>query len=207
MKNNKGFGKFEVLTVIVLIMALSAFLLYVFLGGTTSKKIDAMKDSAISFSKVVTTNIASFHNTENVYLQEAIDEGLLKDIKSPVGGGNCSGSESLVQLIDGMPYVTLKCGKLLIEKTNFSSKSEVNVYEVSNWTTDKLTGDNVEEKELYNCEDNGKELFSEYNEELFFVYKVNQSYETSHFFADSVGSTCKVLKKTFYRTKKPIEQK
>ena len=53
MKNNKGFGKFEVLTVFVLVIAIFAFLMHSVLGGATGQKISTMKDSAISFSKIV----------------------------------------------------------------------------------------------------------------------------------------------------------
>ena len=161
-----------------------------------------MKDSAISFSKIVTTNIASFHNTENVYLQEAIDEGLMGEIKSPVGRGNCSSSESIVQLIDGTPYVTLLCNDLLIEKTNFTNKSDVNVYRVSKWNEEKK--EDSEKKVFYNCEENGKLVFPEYYEELYFVYELNKKYGSSYYYSDDVN-ICKVVSKTFYRTKKAIK--
>jgi len=201
MKNNRGFGRFEVLTIIVLMLGLFAYLGYTILGGTSERKLSTMRDNAISFSKAVTVNISSFHNTENVYLDEVIDEELLKKMKSPVGSGYCSGSESIVELIDGMPYVTLRCNDVLIEKTNFSSdKKSVDFYKVSDWSETKKE-DSSEERVLYNCKDNGKELFDEYYEELYFVYKVNKEYDTSYYSADAVKNECEVITKTFYRTK------
>lgn len=204
MKNNKGFGKFEILTMIVILLAIFAFLAYSFLQKTDSKKLATMKDNAINFSKVTSTNIETFHNINFVYLQEVIDEGLMGNIKRPEGGGNCSTSESYVQVIDNKSYVTLKCGNLLIEKANFAGKSDVDVYEVSDWSLEK-SGEDDEEKVLYNCEENGKELFSEYYEDLYFVYEINKKYHADSYSASDVKN-CTVLKKTFYRTKKHFEK-
>ena len=204
MKNSLGFGKFEILTVIVLLLGIFAFLLYGLLGGASHRKIEAMKDNAISFSKIVTANISSFHNTETVYLQEAIDERLMSSMKSPVSGGNCSVNESFVHLKSGLPYVTLRCGKFLIEDANFSGNQENDVYEISNWSLKKISGDGVEKKTLYNCKESNKEVFSEYYEELYFVYEINKKYNTDYYFADDISSNCKVVSQTFYRRKKKV---
>lgn len=202
MINNKGFGKFEVLTVFVLIIIVFVFLMHTILCGASEQKFVTMKDSAISFSKVVTTNIESFHNTNKVYLQEAIDEGLMIKIKSPVGQGNCSTSESSVQVVDGKPYVTLLCNNYLIEKVNFSNDVDVDIYEVSNWEEEKK--ENSEEKILYNCEENGNLVFPEYFEELYFVYEMNKKYGSNYFSANEVNE-CNVVSKAFYRIKKDIK--
>ena len=205
MKNNYGFGKFEVLTVIVVLIGIFAFLAYVFLGGVSGQKLQTMKDNANRFSRTIADNMNSFHNTETVYLGEAIDEQILKNIKNPVGKGNCSVSESFVHFTGGMPYVTFKCGDYLIENVNFSKKSDFPVYKVSEWS-EKKTSDNDEKIVLYNCTENGKEVFDEYYEELYFVYLVNKKYGTSHYFASSVNSSCKVESKTFYRTKEEYKK-
>lgn len=202
MKNNYGFGKFETLTIIVLLMALFAFLAYTFLGGTSSHKLEAMKESASSFSKTVTTNISTFHYTNKVYLGEAVDEQLIKNIKSPVSKGYCSVSASYVELIDGYPYTTMQCGNILIEKANFADKN-VPMYQVGDWVDKKENSDD-EEMTFYNCTDNGKEVFDEYFEELYFVYQVNKKYGTNYFFASRV-TQCEVVEKTMYRTKKLLE--
>ena len=154
MKNNKGFGKYEILTVIVLMLIIFCILSVVMFGGVSKQKLETMKKSAVSFTSAVTTNIATFHNTETVYLQEVIDEKLIGPIKSPVGGGKCSGADSFVELIDGMPYVTLNCNNVLIEKEDFSG-NDINAYKVSKWMEEKKK-DNMEERVLYNCVKNGK---------------------------------------------------
>lgn len=202
MKNNKGFGKFEILTVLVLMLVVFCILSMNLFGGVSKQKLETMKKSAVSFTNAVTTNIATFHNTETVYLQEVIDEKLISPIKSPVGGGNCSSADSYVELIDGMPYVTLKCNNVLFEKENLVN-SNIKAYKVSDWMTDKKK-DDMEERVLYNCNSKGKEIFDRYYDELYFVYEINKKYGTDYYFASDVEE-CKVVSKTFYRTKELIK--
>ena len=202
MKSNKGFGKFEVLTIMVVLLIIFCILSMNLFGGVSKQRIETMKKSATSFTSSVTTNIDTFHNTEKVYLQEVIDEELISPIKSPVGGGKCSGADSYVELIDGMPYVTLNCNNVLIEKENFVNK-DINVYKVSKWMN-KKTKDDMEERILYSCKSNGKEIFDRYYEELYFVYEINKKYGTDYYFASDVKD-CEVVSKTFYRTKELIK--
>lgn len=202
MKSNKGFGKFEVLTIMVVLLIIFCILSMNLFGGVSKQRIETMKKSATSFTSSVTTNIDTFHNTEKVYLQEVIDEELIRPIKSPVGGGKCSGADSYVELIDGMPYVTLNCNNVLIEKENFVNK-DINVYKVSKWMS-KKTKDDMEERILYSCKSNGKEIFDRYYEELYFVYEINKKYGTDYYFASDVKD-CEVVSKTFYRTKELIK--
>ena len=202
MKSNKGFGKFEVLTIMVVLLIIFCILSMNLFGGVSKQRIETMKKSATSFTSSVTTNIDTFHNTEKVYLQEVIDEELIRPIKSPVGGGKCSGADSYVELIDGMPYVTLNCNNVLIEKENFVNK-DINVYKVSKWMN-KKTKDDMEERILYSCKSNGKEIFDRYYEELYFVYEINKKYGTDYYFASDVKD-CEVVSKTFYRTKELIK--
>jgi len=200
MRNNYGYGKYEVLTVIVLILVIFAYLMHVALKGANNQKISTMEDSAIGFSKAVTTNISSFHNTETVYLNEVINEQLLSNIKSPFSSNYCDGTSSKVELLDGQPYVTLKCDEFLIEKAAFFNKKDIPVYKVSGWSETRNSADD-EEKTLYNCIVDGKELYDEYYEELYFVSKINEDFGTANYFADSINGTCQVLTKTFYRKK------
>ena len=205
MKNN-GMGKFEVLVMIVLFMAIVAYILWYFLSGSDGQKFNTMKKNAVNLSKTVSTNINSFHNTETVYLGEAINEGLLPAIKSPFTGKECSISESKVEMEKDMPAVTLRCDNYLIEKVRFSGNyNDVPIYKVSEWKEEKPSGNNVEEKTLYNCIDGGSEKYPEYYEELYFVVRVNDDYGHSHYFASTVDTDCKVVTKTFYRTKEQIK--
>ncbi|MBQ9018888.1 MAG: hypothetical protein IJ097_01075 [Bacilli bacterium] len=198
---NKGFGKFEVLTMIVLLMAIIAYILWYFLAGSDSQKFNTMKKNAINFSKVVSTNNNSFHNTEHVYLGEVITEGLIPNVKSPFSGKDCSVSDSKVDFDNDLPLVTLQCDNYLIDAVRFSGDyNNVPIYKVGKWQTEKPKK-NYEEKVLYNCMDGTKEKYPEYYEELYFVFRINEDFGRSHFFASTIGNDCRVVTKTFYRTK------
>ena len=200
MRNSFGFGKFEVLTVIVLLLIIVSILGYITLGGVSEQKISTMKDSALSFSRIVGSNISSFHNVDTVYLEEAIKEKVTRDIKNPFGFGNCDGSQSFVHFENGSSFVTLKCGHYLIDNAGFNDMDKVDIYKVSDWSTEKTKKDNIEERKLYNCKKNGKQVYEDYTEELYFVFKYNYDYHTDYYFANDVDD-CEVQTKTFYRQK------
>lgn len=205
MKNNYGFGKFEILTVLVLMLVIFAGLMYFLLGGVSNQKIDTMKENALNFSKSATTNISSFHNVDVVYLQEAIDQEVFTSIRNPFGGGNCDPTQSRINYRDGKAYSTLKCGKYLIDEAVFNDKEKVPVYEVSEWSSEKSVGADVETRLLYNCTSSGKEVFDNYYEEPYFVYVYNKKFNDSVYLSSSIkNSDCIVVSKLFYRTKKVI---
>lgn len=201
---NKGFGKFEVLTMIVLLLGISAFLMYTILGGANSQKLSSLKDNALNFGKTVATNFASFLNTNNVYLNDVISEGLLKNIKSPFSSGYCDERESKVEIIDGKAYATLKCDEYIIEKYNSTGSGDVNIYKVGKWS-EKESGKNLEKKTLYNCKLNGKNMFDEYLEEGYMVSLINKDYNSEYFDAMDVSELCEVVTKDFYRTREVVE--
>ena len=204
INNRKGFGKFEVLTMIVLLLCIFAYLMYSILGGANKQKYTTMKDNAIRLGNVTATNISSFRNQDTVYLEEVIDEQLLKkNIKSPFSSKDCDLTESKVEIVEGKALVTLKCDQYLIEK--YASSSEPDIYEVGEWSLKK--NDDSEEKVLFNCIKDGKEIYPNYYEELYFVSKINKDYSTSYYFADNVKDVCEVVIKSFYRTKKKVEYK
>ena len=142
MINNKGFAKFEVLSVIVLLICIGAFLMYQVLGGASSQQLSTMRDSASNFAKAVIADSNSFVNSDNVYLDEAIDSGLMNSISSPFGG-KCDGSETRYFMNDGTPSVTLKCGKYLINEENVSNVKKAKIYKVSEWTEKELSCSDV----------------------------------------------------------------
>ena len=135
MKNNKGFAKYELITVIVLVLVVFAYLMNCVLGGTSNTKIQALKESALNFSKAVSINASEFNNFEVVYLKEAYEEKVLETLKNPFGAGNCDETESKIEFVNGQPYVTLKCGNYALFNEDFSNPKNVDVYEVSDWTT------------------------------------------------------------------------
>lgn len=206
MKNSKGIIKYELVTVILLILVIFAFLFYVLLGGVSKHKIKTMKENAVTFSNTVATNIASFHNVDTVYLGEAINEKIIKEIKSPVGGGTCNISESKVSFDSGNVFVTLRCGDYLIDNENIVNGDNMKVYKVSKYQEEKLSSSKMERKKLYNCKKDNKLIYDEYYEELYFISKINEDNDTNYFYAKDIKDTCEVVSKTFYREKELVEE-
>ena len=203
MKNNKGFAKYELLTIICLILSITCILMGCILKGASNQKINTMKKDALSLVKTVTTNIDYFHNTDVVYLSEVVDEQLLPDngIKSPFSKKLCNNTESKVEMVKGIPYVTLLCDSYLIEKTKINDFESVEVFKVNNWQEDNNIP-NAQSKTLYNCKIKGKEVYDNYYEEFYFVSMINKDYGTNYYLSNDVNDTCKVVKKKFYRSKK-----
>lgn len=203
MKNNKGFGRYEVLTVIVLLMAAFSLGGYFLFNMVTKQKIQTMKDNALSFSKAVSMNISSFHYTDVVYLEEAVDAEVFPNVINPFGGGICDNTQSRVNIADGQTYTTLRCGDYLIDEATFKDIDNVEIFKVSEWSSKKVSGKDVEERVLYNCKEDGKDVFDNYSEEFLFVYEYNKKYETDYYFANDIPEdNCEVVSKTFYRTLK-----
>lgn len=205
INNKKGFGKYEVLTMIVILLAIFAYLMYALLGGVNKQKFETFRDNAITFSKTSVTNFSSFHNFENVYLNEVVEEELIKKIRSPFSTNYCDEMESKVEMIDGQPYVTLKCDDYLIDKSKTNSISSMKIYKVGEWS-EKQENKNDEKKTLYNCKKDGKEMFDDYMEELQMVSRINREHETDFYFSSEVKSVCDVVTKDFYRTKELISE-
>lgn len=204
MKNN-GFTRFEVIIVILLILCVGAYLAYTILGGSDAQKYNAMKKSATNFSKSVVTNVNSFSSLRVVYLSQAIDDGCVSRIKSPFSEDYCSVSESKVVFDDDATRVTLKCDEYLIDGLDINDNiDDVTFYKVSDWSLEKPSG-NYEERVLYNCLVNGQEDYREYYEEYYFVSIINRDYGKNFYSTDEVNSVCKVISKTFYRTKEEIK--
>lgn len=205
INSRKGFGKFEVLTMIIVLLAIFAYLMYTILGGADKQKFETFRDNAVTFSKTAATNFSSFHNFENVYLNEVIEEELMNKIRSPFSSNYCDEMESKVEMIDGQAYVTLKCDEYLIDKSKTNSKNDLKIYKVGDWTL-KQTSKDDEKKTLYNCSINGKEIFDDYMEELQMVSRINRDYQTDFYFSNDVRSVCDVVTKDFYRTKELVSE-
>lgn len=200
MMKNRGFGKFEIFTIIVLILCVSAFLMGNILKLSSLQKIDTMRKNAVVLSKTVMTNLESFHNNRVVYLDEIISQKFMKKIKSPFGTGDCDTSESKVEIIDNKVYVTLKCDDYLIDKALVEDENEIKVYNVGNWSLKKPSGE-YQETILYNCMKNNEEIFDDYEEELYMVFKINEVEGTEFYSSNDLSNICVLVNKTFYRQK------
>ena len=202
MKSNNGFIRFEILTIFVLVIGVIAGGLYFILGSTGKQKYDTFRDNAISLGKTVSTNGDSFHNYNVSYLDEVLDEKLLKsNIKNPFASGYCDETESKVEHVEGRTYVTLRCGEYLIDSASLNDRNNMKIYIVSDWTDEKLTGNDVEEKNMYSClDENGKNVFDKYYEDMYLVYQHNKKFGTAYYSLDEI-TDCTVTPKVMYRNK------
>lgn len=208
-KNNKGFGRLEVLIMMAILLVIFAFIMYLLLQGANKQRVETMKENALNFSKTVVSNISSFKNINVVYLDEAIDEEVSKNIPSPFGEKYCDPAQSKVESSEGKAYVTLKCGRMLIKHAEFKPNEEVKVYEVSDWSAtkpqeDKEKGITVEEATFYNCEVDGKEKYDTYYEDFYLVYKINKDFGTNYYFKENI-TNCTVKPKKLFRTLKEVK--
>lgn len=206
MKNNRGIGKYELLTLIVIGTIAICLVLWYFVGVANRERYTTLKKNAASLSQTISTNINSFPNVDVGYLGEAIRYGYITGVSSPFSGKDCSSSESKVEMKNAKAIVTLRCDNYLIDAVDASKDyDKLPIYKVSDWTEKKLNGKAVESKVLYNCLDGGKEKYPEYVEELYLVSLVNNDYGSNHHDSTTIRNECIVVNKTFYRTKTKIK--
>ncbi len=196
--NNRGFAKFEVLTVIVLLAVIITFLLTSVLKAVNNQKFNLMVTDAKNFSKniVIDTTDSSVY-----YLRDAIKDELYDNIRSPFSSNNCDVNESKIEFNGTEKYVTLKCDKYLIYN-EVSSNDNFSIYKVSKWLSSK-NSDNYQKMVGYNCEKDGKKVFKEYYEEANFLNYVNEMYDKEYFSVKDIKE-CSVVQKTFFRDLKVV---
>ena len=203
MRNKFGYGKFEIIAIILVLLMGSCYLGYTLLGNGSNLKFKSMKNSAVNFSRTVDSNKDSFHDYRCVYLQEVIDEKLLKSINNPFGRGSCDASQSKVEYVDGNSYVTLKCGDYIIDKQLSSDDSNMEIYKVSRYNLERPSDKNVEAVNLFNCLDkDNNPIYDEYYEDNYLVYLMNKEHGKNYYAINDVEpSVCKLDRKVYYRTK------
>ena len=74
MMNNKGFMRFEVLTMIFIGVVAFCGAAFFILKGAKGQKINTMSSNGLRLSEVVVANLDSFKNLNTVYLDEVIKE-------------------------------------------------------------------------------------------------------------------------------------
>lgn len=201
------FRKYEIITVILLLLLIFTGLLNMSLCGANAQRIKTMRNSANQVRDIVSMNVGNFQNDEKVYLGEVLDEELIKEVKSPVSSGTCSSSESYVELIDDKYQVTLKCGDYLIDKATFVGNDMGVFYKVSDWSLSKSKNDN-EKEVLFNCKINGKEKYPDYYEKEYFIYNINKDFNQNYSSIKEIKENlCHVISKTFYREKTVYDEK
>lgn len=196
----------ELVIVILLVTFSFAFLMFTIINNQKKIKYNSLKNNAITFSNAVSTNIYNFSNEKIVFLDEAVNEEYISNIKSPFSSGFCDGKTSFVQTDDnGRRHVTLTCDNYMLYNYDLKSDNFI-ILKISDWNTKKRS--NSEKKELYNCIslDSSTNIYDDYYEENFFLYKINSDYGTNYSKVEDIDSDiCTVDKKIFYRTETEID--
>lgn len=192
---NKGFLRFETITIILIIILLFAGGMYLLIQMTDKAKPNTMNKSSLTFIRALDISENAFSTYRSYYLVQAIDEGVIKDIKSPFSKGNCDVYESKVRFESNFKFVTLKCGDYLI-KDRKSNETSYTIYKVGPWI-DTRTNKNDDSRVVYGCDDCGLDT---YYEEPVFVYMFNKVNGTSYSYLDDLKTHHEVTSKEQFRT-------
>ena len=196
--NEKGKGTYEFLTVAVTCLILSAILLFIVINNTQKEKYEVFKYNA----KTVGINAVNFNNETSedvVYLYELINSNLVTRIKNNFSGDEyCDMYESKVVFSGSSKKVTLKCGEYLIYNQDVTDK-KYNIYKVSDWSFDKINGDDVDTVKMYGLIKNGKNLLDGYYEKELFIKLVRDNYGDKYNSLKDIKENYKVDEKTAYR--------
>ncbi len=202
--NKKGFSKMEVITIIGLLAILIA--IGAKFAVDSAKDYKAFKNVANNFVDAAALYKDKYNNPSNrYYLKDVIEKNYSKPLKNPWGSEYCDEVESYVDIPDpSTKQVHLVCGEYVIEG---EQSTGYKVYEVSEWKEEKPDS-NAEMGMLYNYEENGKVVLSEYQTELTFInsYLKNTGMKLSNPFDVDKMSGMKLLHKTVYRTKELLKE-
>lgn len=202
--NKKGFSKMEVITIIGLLAILIA--IGAKFAVDSAKDYKAFKNVANNFVDAAALYKDKYNNPSNrYYLKDVIEKNYSKPLKNPWGSEYCDEVESYVDIPDpSTKQVHLVCGEYVIEG---EQSTGYKVYEVSEWKEEKPDS-NAEMGMLYNYEENGKVVLSEYQSELTFInsFLKNTGMKLSNPFDVDKMSGMKLLHKTVYRTKELLKE-
>ncbi len=196
--NENGRGTYEFLTVAVTCLILSAILLFIVVNNNQKERYQVFRYNA----KIVGINAVNYNNetSENVvYLYELINTNLVTRIKNNFSGDEyCDMYESKVVFSNDNKKVTLKCGDYLIYNQDVTAK-DYSIYKVSNWSFDKISGNNVDTVKVYGLMKNGKNLLDGYYEEELFIKLVAANYGGKYNSLKAIKKNYDVDEKTAYR--------
>ncbi len=196
--NEKGKGTYEFLTVAVTCLILSAILLFIVINNTQKEKYEVFKYNA----KTVGINAVNYNNKTSedvVYLYELINSNLVTRIKNNFSGDEyCDMYESKVVFSGSSKKVTLKCGEYLIYNQDVTA-DKYDIYKVSDWSFDKINGDNVDTVKVYGLMKNGKNLLDGYYEKELLIKLVRDNYGDKYNSLQDIKENYKVDEKTAYR--------
>ncbi len=203
IKNNKGFGSREMLTVSTICLILATILLMIAIESSYEEKYKVMEYNARVFG-LSATIYEMENNNDSVYMIELLDDDMFTRIKNPFGGPEyCSSTESKVEYEGERKYITLRCGNYLIDH-QYIAAEEYKIYRIGQWQEKKLDK-NAQKIESYNYKEKGKEVFNEVYGADMFLYAFNKKTSSDYESIEQIPKKYGVYSKTFYRTKKLVQ--
>ena len=199
IRNNKGFGSREILTMSVVCLILAACLLAFSVRNSNQEKYKVLEYNARLFA-INATTYQMENNNNAVYMIELLDNELFARVKNPFGGEDyCDILESKVEYQDDKKYVTLRCGEYLIDHQHIAAE-KYEIYKVGAWMEEKPEGE-VEEITAYNYKMNNKDGFDIVYNDTMFLYAFNKLMGQNYQNISDIPSDYQVYSKTLYRTK------
>lgn len=203
--NNRGIGKKEMMLVLLILLAGMAFGLYKVIGNNEITQLANFKRLAATFiDEAGRLRDNEIHYEERVYLYDAIELGYLDELKSPFNHQEtCDKYESKIEMMDRRVYITFKCGEYYI--FDQQTTEDYTVFKVSEWTEEKLTGENVQAINFYNYTINDEEMLDKYyiEKEFLVEYAKKSGYKTLTI--GNLNSNHTLVKKTYYRTLEQVQ--
>lgn len=193
-----GKSNYEFLTVAVVCLILAAIVLGIALNNVQKERFRVFRYNA----KTVGINAINYEakNSDSiVYLYELINDNLVTEVKNNFSGDEfCDYYQSKVEFVDDKKLVTLKCGKYLIYKQDVTLE-DYSIYKVSDWSFDKVSGDNIDVTTVYSLKMNGDTLLSGYYEKDLFIKLVASNFGKKYNSLDKIEKDYDVVSKKAYR--------
>ena len=195
--NNKGWGSYEFLTVVVVCLILTIILFVVF------RLIDDEKFQVFKYNaRTIGINAIDYQinsDFDTVYLYELVDDGYVTKMKNAFSGDKyCDLYESKVEFTDNAKKVTLRCGEYLIYEQDVADE-DYDIYKITDWSSKEMKGDNIDENTVYNIIVDGKEIFNEYYEEELFIKQVMAKYGKEYSSLNKIKKAYDVKEEEVYR--------
>ena len=196
--DNKGWGSYEFLTVVVVCLILTIILLFVVFRLIDDEKFQVFKYNA----RTIGINAIDYQENsdfDTVYLYEMVNDGYVTKMKNAFSGDKyCDLYESKVEFTDSGKEVTLRCGEYLIYKQDITSE-DYDIYKITDWSFKGMKGDNIDENTVYNIIVDDEEVFSEYYEEELFIKQVMAKYGKEYSSLNKIKKEYEVTEKEVYR--------
>lgn len=202
--NRSGNCIFEFLVISLVVLVMTVILLGFVIRNGEREGFQVFRYNAKTFA--INSIRDSDTTSGTVYLYEMIDKGLVSKIKNNFSGDKfCDIYESKVEFTNDGRLVTLSCGNYLIYRQDILDK-DYDVYKISEWTSKKLSGKNVDEVVVYSINSNDNRIFGNYYEKDLFIKLVSNEYGNKYDSLEKIAEDYGVISKKMYRKRVLVDK-